>query len=789
MATFTQGIAGTMASYAGSLGNSTAKGLAATKGTWAATVAKLSAKGLTATMGAPIFGSTGILDNFNRANENPLSNGGKWSGPYLIGFLQMQVISNQCSPGGGTAGNWWNVQKFGPDCEVYCDVVTAPTVSSDQFSIGARQVNPGGSTFAIDGWSLTYTVQASSQWQLAVTVSGSIVNQISWTHNLQNGDSVGINCIGNVATAYLKRAGVWSVMGTLTDSHIAAAGYLSIFADSGIYDNFGGGNVAMGWAAAIAKLSPKALTAMMASWTGTLNKSVRKLLAAAMASWAATLTRGGAIILLSLAATMASWTGTLGKFSMKAFAAMMANFAGTLGKFSMKVFAAMMASWTAAIAKLSPKALIATMASWAGTLGKFSMKAFAAMMANFAGTLGKFPMKAFAATMASWAAAIAKLSPKALTAMMASWTGTLNKSAGKLLAAAMANWAATLARGGAILLSLAATMASWTGTLGKLPVKVKAIAATMANFAGTLGKFPMKAFVAVMANWSASIGKSTKRILAAMMASWAATLAKARTILVSLAAAMAAFVALLARFPVKVFAATMGNWAGGVLKFSTKRFAAAMAAWSAFVSIPGRLHVSFVATMSAFSAFLNARWAKILGQSIRLQIFNAIETLLKSTMPAQLRSIRLQIFDALYQLLSGGGGPLNLSIFKERLRPIEKQELPAILIYADDDIPKTLGAQVYKAPLTERQLSLVVECRAQASQTMTADEALDPLLVWAEQVIVQNEQFGGLASGVEELRTVWLSHEGEIPVAAAAIHFTVKYRTARGDLTKKDPKS
>lgn len=151
-------------------------------------------------------------------------------------------------------------------------------------------------------------------------------------------------------------------------------------------------------------------------------------------------------------------------------------------------------------------------------------------------------------------------------------------------------------------------------------------------------------------------------------------------------------------------------------------------------------------------------------------------------------SIREQIFQQLETLLAGVGGPPGLAVSRERLRPIEKETLPAILIYADDDAPKTLASQQYKAPLSERQLTLVVECRANAG-TGPPDAALDPLLVWATKVIVANEQFGGLANGVEEQRTTWLSREGEIALAAAALHFTVKYRTARADPTKKDPNS
>jgi hypothetical protein len=148
-------------------------------------------------------------------------------------------------------------------------------------------------------------------------------------------------------------------------------------------------------------------------------------------------------------------------------------------------------------------------------------------------------------------------------------------------------------------------------------------------------------------------------------------------------------------------------------------------------------------------------------------------------------SIREQIFPAIQTLLEASGGPAGLTVHRERTRPIEKETLPAVLLYADDDNPKPLGGQQYKAPLTERQLSLVCECRAKGTLSISPDTALDPLIVWVTKQIVGNEQFGGLANGVDEQRTVWISREGEVPVAAAAIHFTVKYRTARADPTSK----
>lgn len=146
-------------------------------------------------------------------------------------------------------------------------------------------------------------------------------------------------------------------------------------------------------------------------------------------------------------------------------------------------------------------------------------------------------------------------------------------------------------------------------------------------------------------------------------------------------------------------------------------------------------------------------------------------------------SIREQIILAMVAAFNAGGGPAGLTVHRERTRPIETDSLPAVMIYNDDDQPKPLAQQTYRAPLVERQLTVGVQCRAQGSASVTPDAALDPVLVWVLKQIFSDETFGGLANGVEEIRTVWSSREGDKPVAAATIHFTIKYRTSRTDPT------
>lgn len=154
-------------------------------------------------------------------------------------------------------------------------------------------------------------------------------------------------------------------------------------------------------------------------------------------------------------------------------------------------------------------------------------------------------------------------------------------------------------------------------------------------------------------------------------------------------------------------------------------------------------------------------------------------------------SIREQILSAIVANLAGSGAPAGVTIHRMRTRPIEDDQLPAIMVYSEDDEPKPLGGQVFQAPLVERQLVIYLEYRAAGSQSISPDEALDPLIVWGTQTMVANEKFvttgypDGLGMGVVEGKTAWMSKEGDKILAAASTQWIVKYRTSRLDPTSR----
>jgi hypothetical protein len=152
-------------------------------------------------------------------------------------------------------------------------------------------------------------------------------------------------------------------------------------------------------------------------------------------------------------------------------------------------------------------------------------------------------------------------------------------------------------------------------------------------------------------------------------------------------------------------------------------------------------------------------------------------------------SIREQIAAEIIEVLKApptgdATPPANLTVHRERTRPIEQDKLPAILVYFEDDEPTPLEKQKFQAPLTQRHLGVVLEMRAVPTTGQAPDEVVDPLYVWAVQQIMSNERFDGLAMGVTEGPMKWTAKEADAILAGAALHLVIHYRTSRLDPTK-----
>ena len=201
-------------------------------------------------MGGPAwaFPTTGVLDNFNRADEDPLANG-TWSGAITSGGEQCRIVSNAVQ-GRATAGHvgtsYWG-GTFGPDSEVFIDITTRAATAGDKAGVFLRIVNPG--TASVDGYIALIRFDVAGDLirvlRLDNAVETQIGSDINVSPNFVSGDGFGMSMVGSTITLYKRLSGTWSSLGTITDATYSAAGNIGVDSEAPDFvgDNFGGGTV------------------------------------------------------------------------------------------------------------------------------------------------------------------------------------------------------------------------------------------------------------------------------------------------------------------------------------------------------------------------------------------------------------------------------------------------------------------------------------------------------------------------------------------------------------------
>ena len=134
-----------------------------------------------------------VLDTFNRANENPLSFGGRW-GNGILGSPErsLRVISSQlASDRTTTATAWWRSTQYGPDSEASATIATLPG-NGNAFRLYVRLRTPGSA--AVDGYMLLYS-QTSGVDEIAI-------------HRITNGALTSLATVGLEVTAGARSSSV-----------------------------------------------------------------------------------------------------------------------------------------------------------------------------------------------------------------------------------------------------------------------------------------------------------------------------------------------------------------------------------------------------------------------------------------------------------------------------------------------------------------------------------------------------------------------------------------------------
>lgn len=183
------------------------------------------------------FPTTGVLDTFNRANENPLA--APWAGPVIPFTNVLKIVSAKCVA--DTAAGEMYRGAYGADEEAYVTISVLPVTFTPLY-VYVRLANPN--TASLDGYAFFYADPGDYRiFRIDNNVLTSL-NTFSST-TLASGDGIGLEAIGTTITIYKRIAGVWSSVGAVTDATYAAGGAigLAINDTTGAVVNFGGGTV------------------------------------------------------------------------------------------------------------------------------------------------------------------------------------------------------------------------------------------------------------------------------------------------------------------------------------------------------------------------------------------------------------------------------------------------------------------------------------------------------------------------------------------------------------------
>jgi len=189
----------------------------------------------------PPVGPLLTLDSFNRANENPLSFGGRWGNGILgSGERGLKVDSNLLA-GGKTATTtaWWKPTQLGPDSEAFATIATLPG-NGNSFRLYVRLQAPGSS--AVDGYMLLFT-QSSGTDQVALyrVTNGALIQLAAADRAVAAGTVLLLRAKGNTLESWVREGATWTRVGYATDSAYPGAGYagVGIRGKTGRLDDFG----------------------------------------------------------------------------------------------------------------------------------------------------------------------------------------------------------------------------------------------------------------------------------------------------------------------------------------------------------------------------------------------------------------------------------------------------------------------------------------------------------------------------------------------------------------------
>ena len=121
--------------------------------------------------------------------------------------------------------------------------------------------------------------------------------------------------------------------------------------------------------------------------------------------------------------------------------------------------------------------------------------------------------------------------------------------------------------------------------------------------------------------------------------------------------------------------------------------------------------------------------------------------------------------------------PTDLTVLREPTRPINEADAPAMfIVYGGEDVSDRATDEASRA------VAVDVTVMAKATDSQRADEALDPLLVWAELALMDGYTISGAAAFIrlDRITRLDLSEHASLFVGAT-LSFEIQLLTKWGD--------
>ena len=191
----------------------------------------------------PLF----VLDDFNRPNENPLLDAGRWSNG-VVGSAEtgLNVNANQLACNRTTTCTGWrNTAQLGPDAESWARISVLPgTGNSLRLYVRLTSAGTGGS-----GYELRTIQQTGTDQVLLERIdAGVLVTRLTINQELAAGDTMLLRAKGSTIEAWRNDGSTWARLGLIIDTTHTAAGFVGVGlrGTTGRADDFGGRTLAGG---------------------------------------------------------------------------------------------------------------------------------------------------------------------------------------------------------------------------------------------------------------------------------------------------------------------------------------------------------------------------------------------------------------------------------------------------------------------------------------------------------------------------------------------------------------